>query len=60
MARDTGALLAGNICNTNIYVPDDAATHRAARRMFEEQIGWAVDAGVDFIIGETFQLRGEA
>ena len=28
--------------------------------MFEEQVGWAVDAGVDFVIGETFSWRGEA
>jgi betaine-homocysteine S-methyltransferase len=60
VARGTGALLAGNICNTNIYDPGDAATQRAARRMFEEQIGWAVDAGVDFIIGETFSYAAEA
>ena len=24
--------------------------------MFDEQVGWAVDAGVDFIVGETFSL----
>jgi betaine-homocysteine S-methyltransferase len=28
--------------------------------MFEEQVGWAVDAGVDFIIGETFSWAEEA
>ncbi len=28
--------------------------------MFEEQVGWAVDAGVDFIIGETFSYAQEA
>ena len=28
--------------------------------MFEEQVGWAVDAGVDFIVGETFCWGGEA
>jgi betaine-homocysteine S-methyltransferase len=60
VARSTGALLAGNICNTNIYDPGDRATHRAVRRMFDEQIGWAVDAGVDFIIGETFSFAAEA
>ena len=32
----------------------------AVRAMFEEQVGWAVDAGVDFIIGETFSWLGEA
>ena len=28
--------------------------------MFEEQVGWAVDAGVDYIIGETFSYAAEA
>ena len=28
--------------------------------MFEEQIAWAVDAGVDFVIGETFSYMEEA
>ncbi len=32
----------------------------AVRAMFEEQVGWAVDAGVDFIIGETFSWAEEA
>jgi len=60
VARDSGALLAGGICNTNIYDPADAASHKAVRAMFEEQVGWAVDAGVDFIIGETFSFGEEA
>ncbi len=60
VARSTGALLAGNICNTNIYDPADPKSHKAVRRMFDEQIGWAVDAGVDFIIGETFSYAAEA
>lgn len=28
--------------------------------MFAEQIGWAADAGADFIIGETFSYAQEA
>ena len=60
VARSTGTLVAGNICNTTIYVPDDKATHRAARRMFDEQIGWAADAGVDFVVAETYSHGGEA
>jgi betaine-homocysteine S-methyltransferase len=28
--------------------------------MFEEQIGWAVEADVDYVIGETFTWLGEA
>ncbi len=60
VARETGTLFAGNICNTTAYLPDDKATHQASRRMFDEQIGWAVDAGADFIIGETYSHGGEA
>jgi len=60
VARDTGTLFAGNICNTNIYDPTDAKSQRTVRAMFEEQVGWAVEAGVDFIIGETFSYAEEA
>ena len=28
--------------------------------MFEEQVGWAAEAGVDFVIGETFRYADEA
>jgi betaine-homocysteine S-methyltransferase len=59
VARSTGTLLAGDICNTSIY-GDDAASHKQARRIFDEQIEWAVDAGVDFIVGETYSFGGEA
>ena len=37
---------AGNICNTNAFSPD-AAGRAAVRAMFEEQVGWMVEAGVD-------------
>ena len=60
VARDTGAMFAGDICNTNIFDPTDAKTKTAVRAMFEEQVGWAVEAGVDFIIGETFSWAEEA
>ncbi len=60
VARSEGALLAGDICNTSIYGGDDQRSHRQARRIFDEQIGWAVDAGVDFIVGETYSFGGEA
>jgi betaine-homocysteine S-methyltransferase len=60
VAQESGALFAGDICNTNVYDPADSATHRAVRAMFEEQVDWAVDAGVDFIIGETFSYAQEA
>jgi betaine-homocysteine S-methyltransferase len=59
VADESGALFAGDICNTNIFLGDDESS-RAARAMFEEQVAWAVDAGVDFIIAETFTWGGEA
>src|SRR5256885_167423 len=60
VARSTGTLLAGDICNTSIYGAEDPASHKQARKIFDEQIGWAVDAGVDFIVGETYSFTGEA
>ena len=60
VAREGGALFAGNICNTNVFLPDDAESQKIARAMFEEQVGWAMDAGVDFIIAETMSFYEEA
>src|SRR6266851_578016 len=60
VAKEHGALVAGNICNTSVYVPDDAKSHKEVRRQFKEQIGWAVDAKADFIVGETYSFGGEA
>jgi betaine-homocysteine S-methyltransferase len=57
VASETGALLAGDICNTNVF---DPAAPDSVRGMFEEQVGWAVDAGAEFIIGETFSWAEEA
>lgn len=59
VALESGALFAGDICNTNVFVGDEAS-RRTVRAMFEEQVGWAVDAGADFIIGETFSWGEEA
>src|SRR5919201_2202094 len=46
VADETGSLLAGNVSNTNVFTGDDES-RRTVREMFEEQVGWAVDAGVD-------------
>ena len=59
IAEESGTLFAGDICNTNVYIGDEDS-RRTAQAMFEEQVGWAVDAGVDFIIGETFSWGEEA
>jgi betaine-homocysteine S-methyltransferase len=60
VAAETGALLAGGICNTNVYAEEDADARRAVRAMFDEQVGWAAEAGVDYVVAETFQFGGEA
>ena len=60
VADETGALFAGDICNTNVFEPDDSASKNAVRAMFEEQVAWAAEAGVDFVIAETFSYAEEA
>lgn len=59
VAEETGSLFAGDICNTNVFLPDDAS-RATVRAMFEEQVGWAVEAGVDYVIGETYTWGEEA
>ena len=59
-AQGSDALVAGNICNSNIFVEGDAESARAVRTMFDEQVGWAVDEGVDFIVAETISFVSEA
>eukprot|EP01103_Thecamoeba_quadrilineata_P006020 TRINITY_DN15759_c0_g1_i1.p1 TRINITY_DN15759_c0_g1~~TRINITY_DN15759_c0_g1_i1.p1 ORF type:complete len:354 (+),score=86.69 TRINITY_DN15759_c0_g1_i1:43-1062(+) len=60
VAAEGDALVAGNICNTNVWVPDNPATHEEARLMFAEQVAWAKEANVDLIVAETFDSYGEA
>ncbi|MGH3450447.1 MAG: homocysteine S-methyltransferase family protein, partial [Haloechinothrix sp.] len=60
VAAEHGALFAGDVCNTTVYDPADHGTHTQVRAMFDEQVGWAAEAGVDFVIGETFRYLGEA
>ena len=59
VARETGTLLAGNLCNTNVFGPEDEA-RATVRAMFEEQAGWAAEEGADLLIGETFSWTEEA
>jgi betaine-homocysteine S-methyltransferase len=59
VARATGTLAAGDLCNTNAYALD-ASSERAVRGMFDEQLQWVLDAGVDFVVAETFSWVGEA
>jgi methionine synthase I (cobalamin-dependent) len=38
VADETGTLMAGGVCNTNIYVEGDKENHAKIRAMFEEQV----------------------
>jgi methionine synthase I (cobalamin-dependent) len=61
IAAEGGALVAGNICNTWAYDPKaPEATGAVVRAQYEEQLGWAVEEGVDFVIAETNDYLGEA
>lgn len=60
VARRTGTLFAGDICNTNIYDPADKASIKEVERIFAEQVGWAVEAGVDYFVAETISWVEEA
>ncbi len=61
VAREGGALVAGNICNTWSYDPEDpVGSGSVVRAQYEEQLGWAVEEGIDFVIAETYDHVGEA
>jgi betaine-homocysteine S-methyltransferase len=59
VADEHGCLAAGDLSNTNAFYPD-VTTRREVRGMFEEQVGWIVDAGMDYVIAETFSWGEEA
>ena len=60
IAQEGDALVAGNVCNTWAYDPDDRQAQDAVRAMYAEQLGWAAEEGVDFVISETNDYLGEA
>jgi betaine-homocysteine S-methyltransferase len=60
VARETGTLFAGDICNTNIYDPADKKALKDVEKIFAEQVGWAAEAGVDYIVAETYSWGAEA
>src|SRR6202161_2042491 len=59
VARRTDTLFAGDLCNTNIYDPNDARAVKEVERIFAEQVGWAVEAGGDYFGAETFSRAAE-
>ena len=51
--KDLDLMVAGNVANTNVYDPNEKKSNIECQKMFEEQVAWAKEAGVDFIIAET-------
>jgi betaine-homocysteine S-methyltransferase len=61
VAAEGDALVAGNICNTWVYDPNNPeGSGQVVREMYREQVKWAREEGADFIISETNDYLGEA
>jgi betaine-homocysteine S-methyltransferase len=61
VAKEGNALVAGNISNTWVYDHrDPKSTSATVRSMYQEQVRWAAEEGVDFIVAETLDYVGEA
>ena len=46
-------MVCGDVANTNIYDPSDKNSLKECQKMYEEQILWAKEASVDFVVAET-------
>ena len=57
--KDLNLLVCGDVANTNIYDPNNKKSHSECQKMYEEQVAWAKEAGVDFIIAETINWTEE-
>ena len=57
--KDLDLLVCGDVANTNIYDPNDKKSHSQCQKMYEEQVTWAKEAGVDFIVAETINWTEE-
>ena len=57
--KDLDLLVCGDVANTNIYDPNNKKSHSECQKMYEEQVAWAKEAGVDFIVAETINWTEE-
>jgi betaine-homocysteine S-methyltransferase len=61
IGKKYGSLVAGNICNTWAYdLANKAKSEKEVRKQYTEQVEWAAEAGVDFVLAETIEYLGEA
>src|SRR5262245_32440766 len=60
VASEGDALVAGNLSLTWAYDPKDPKSADHVRDLFDRQLEVQVNAGIDFVIAETFSYIGEA
>ena len=61
VAEEGNALVAGNISNPWVYDHrEPESTSKLVRSIYEEQVRWAADEGVDFVVAETLDYLEEA
>ena len=51
--KDLDLMVCGDVANINIFDPNDKNSFIECQKMYEEQVKWAKEAGVDFIVAET-------
>ena len=56
---DLDLMVCGDVANTNIYDPNNSNSLKECQKMYEEQITWAKEANVDFIVAETMNWVDE-
>ena len=57
--KDLDLMVCGDVANTNIFDPSDRSSFKECQKMYEEQVRWAKEAGVDFIVAETISWVDE-
>ena len=57
--KDLDLMVCGDVANTNIFDPKDTSTFKECQKMYEEQVRWAKEAGVDFVVAETINWVDE-
>ena len=57
--KNLNLLVCGDVANTNIFDPNDKKSHIECQKMYEEQVRWAKEAGVDFVVAETINWVDE-
>ena len=57
--KDLDLMVCGDVANTNVFDPKYKNSFNECQRMYEEQVLWAKEAGVDFVVAETINWVDE-